>query len=113
MNKQKLFLLFLLFFHVFSFNAQTKKTSFLVSGKCGMCKDRIENALDVKGVVFASWSETTLLCDVTFKTNKISEKKIHELLAFKGHDTPLCRASDEAYDKLHPCCHYERKDTLK
>ena len=113
MNKQKLFLLFLLFFYVFSFNAQTNKTSFLVNGKFCMCKDRSENALDLNGGVFASWSEKTLLCDVTFKTNKISEKEIHELLAFKGHDTPLCRASDEAYDKLHPCCHYDRKDTLK
>ena len=79
---------------------------------CEMCKERIESTLDVKGVTFASWSEETHLCNVTFNSNKISEKEIHQLLASKGHDTPICRATNEAYNNLHHCCHYVRKDSL-
>ena len=88
------------------------KISFEVNGICEMCKERIESTLDVKGVTFASWSEETHICNVTFNSNKISEKEIHQLLAAKGHDTPICRASDEAYNNLHHCCHYVRKDSL-
>ena len=91
---------------------RSPKTSFVVNGMCGMCKERIESTLDVKGVTFASWSEETHLCNVTFNSKKISEKELHQLLAAKGHDTPLCRATDEAYNNLHHCCHYVRKDSL-
>ena len=112
MKKPKIFLFFSIFFSVLSFQAQSKKASFIVNGMCGMCKERIESTLDVKGVNFASWSEETHLCDVTFNSKKISEKEIHQLLATKGHDTPICRATDEAYDQLHRCCHYVRKDSL-
>ena len=112
MKKIKIFLFFLTFLTAFNFQAQTTKTSFIVNGMCGMCKERIESTLDVKGVTFASWSEETHLCNVTFNSNKISEKEIHQLLASKGHDTPICRATDQAYNNLHPCCHYVRKDSL-
>jgi hypothetical protein len=115
MKKLKTFLFFLFIFSAFNFQAQSKKVkkvSFIVNGVCGMCKERIESTLDVKGVSFASWSEETHLCNVTYKSNKISEKEIHLLLASKGHDTPVCRATDEAYNNLHHCCHYMRKDSL-
>ena len=112
MKKLKTLLSFLLIFSAFNFQAQLKKASFTVNGMCGMCKERIESALDVKGVNFASWSKETLLCDVTYNSKKISEKEIHQLLASKGHDTPICRSTDEAYNNLHPCCHYLRKDSL-
>jgi copper chaperone CopZ len=108
----KTILFFLIILSAFNFQAQSKKTSFIVNGMCGMCKERIESTLDVKGVTFASWSEETHICNVTFNSNKISEKEIHQLLAAKGHDTPICRASDEAYNNLHHCCHYVRKDSL-
>ena len=103
----------LLIFFLTSFlliNGQTKKTSFLVNGVCEMCEKRIENALDIKGVNFASWDMKTKMCNVTFNSSKITEKEIHEILAKVGHDTQLCKATDEAYNKLYPCCHYVRKD---
>jgi hypothetical protein len=52
----------------------------------------------------------TKMCNVTFNSSKITEKEIHEILAKVGHDTKLCKATDEAYNKLYPCCHYVRKD---
>tara|TARA_Y100000992_G_C21255453_1_gene488242 strand:- start:46 stop:387 length:342 start_codon:yes stop_codon:yes gene_type:complete len=113
MKQLKIFLFFLLIFNAFNFQGQSKKVSFKVNGVCGMCKARIESVLDVKGISLASWSEETHICNVTYNSNKISEKEIHQLLASKGHDTPVCRATDEAYNNLHPCCHYVRKDSLK
>tara|TARA_B100001287_G_scaffold91411_1_gene76612 strand:+ start:1107 stop:1451 length:345 start_codon:yes stop_codon:yes gene_type:complete len=97
--------LFAINFTVFS---QTTKISFEVLGMCGMCKDRIESALDIKGVKYANWSVDTKICNVTFNAGKISEKEIHKILADAGHDTKICRAPDEAYNGLHQCCHYER-----
>ena len=112
MKNLTIFIFSLFIFSFINFQAQSKKTSFVVNGMCGMCKDRIESTLDVKGVTFASWSEETHLCNVTFNSKKISEKEIHQLLAAKGHDTPICRSTDEAYNNLHHCCHYVRKDSL-
>ena len=60
---------------------QNKKTSFLVNGKCEMCEERIEKALDIKGVNFASWNVETKMCNVTFNQKKITEKEIHKILA--------------------------------
>ena len=96
----------------FFFHGQTKKITFLVNGVCEMCENRIENALDINGISFASWDVKTKMCNVTFNTSKISEKKIHETLANVGHDTQLCKASNETYNNLHPCCQYVRKDSL-
>ena len=69
--------LFLIFFLFCSFisNAQNKKISFLVNGMCGMCEDRIENALDIKGISFASWNQETKMCNVTFNMKKYLKKK--------------------------------------
>ena len=111
-NLKSLYLVFFLFCSLIS-NAQNKKISFLVNGVCDMCEERIENALDIKGISFASWSPETKMCNITFNIKKISEKEIHQLIAKIGHDTPQCKATDEAYNNLHHCCHYKRTDYIE
>lgn len=93
--------------------AQTTKVFFEVAGRCDMCKERIENALDVKGVKFADWSFETNICNVIYNSAKITEKEIHKILANAGHDTKQCRAPDEAYSSLHYCCQYQRTEVSK
>ena len=113
---QKYIYLFLLVFGLFSsvdISAQATKISFEVAGKCDMCKDRIESALDVKGVRMAYWSIDTKICKVTYNPSKITEKEIYKILAEAGHDTPACKAPDKAYNGLHHCCRYERPDYSK
>jgi copper chaperone CopZ len=78
-----------------------------------MCKERIENAIDVKGVKFADWSSKTNICKVTYNSSKITEKEIHKILANAGHDTKECRSPDAAYSNLHSCCQYERAEVSK
>ena len=93
--------------------AQTTKTSFEVAGVCDMCKDRIENALDVKGVKLATWSIETKICNVTYNSEKITEQQIHKILASVGHDTQKYKASDDVYNNLHHCCKYKREKVPK
>jgi len=94
-------------------SAQTKKvidTKIFVNGMCGMCEDRIENALDVKGIKIADWDEDSKMCRIVYREDLISEDKIHQILAEAGHDTKKVKATKEVYNNLHHCCHYKREN---
>lgn len=82
--------------------------NFNVNGVCDMCKERIEGALDVKGIKFSEWSEKSHNCKVVYKPSQISEKEIHQLIADAGHDTEAVKANDEVYKKMHHCCQYRK-----
>ena len=86
-----------------------KKIKFQVNGVCEMCKNRIETALDVKGIRLADWNIKTKLCRVKFNSEVISENDIHKLISGVGHDTPTCRAKDTDYNNLYHCCRYDRE----
>ncbi|MFP5469965.1 MAG: heavy-metal-associated domain-containing protein [Bacteroidia bacterium] len=91
----------------FGYSQSTTKTiKFKVDGNCDMCKKRIENALDVKGIKYANWDVKTKQIEITYKTDKISEDQIHQLIANVGHDTEKVKATKENYNKLHGCCKY-------
>lgn len=87
--------------------AQNKvQIEFGVSGVCGMCEGRIEQALDVPGVIMADWNVETKRLTVAYKTKKFSEEQIHQLVADAGHDTDKIKAKDEVYANIHGCCKY-------
>ena len=88
-----------------------EEVAFEVSGVCGMCEERIESALDVKGIVMADWDLETKQLQVVFNPSKISEDDIHALLNAVGHDTEKSQATQEQYDGLHGCCKYRDGDT--
>ena len=106
----KSFKLITLFLLVFSFQAMAQKEvktiEITVSGVCEMCKTRIENALDVKGIKMADWTATDHNCKIVYRADKISEEEIHQLLNAAGHDTEKSKASDEEYAGVHGCCKY-------
>lgn len=81
-----------------------------VYGNCGMCKERIEDALDKTGIKTATWSPATKMLHVVYNSRKISEKDIHELLASAGHDTDQAKATNEVYSELPFCCLYRDHD---
>jgi periplasmic mercuric ion binding protein len=94
--------------------AQAKTEKFVVKGNCGMCETRIEQAAkSVKGVTSADWNQKTKILEVSFDASKTSVSKIQLAVADVGHDTPLYKAKDEVYNKLHTCCKYDRAETLK
>ena len=82
------------------------ETHFRVDGLCGMCKTRIENAIDVKGVVYSEWNRDTKDLFVVYKSNRIQEEQLHQLINQVGHDTEKSKATDEAYGAIHGCCKY-------
>lgn len=85
-----------------------EETTFKVWGNCEMCETRIENAVDLKGVVNADWNIKTSMITVAFKPEKISLDEIMNAIAAAGHDTEKVRASDKVYSGLHSCCQYQR-----
>ncbi|XOV66110.1 MAG: heavy-metal-associated domain-containing protein [Fluviicola sp.] len=90
-------------------DGKKERATFTIYGECGMCETRIENAInEMEGVIWADWEEATLELTVKYDTSKTSLDKIKQKAAAIGHDTNEIRASEEAYENLHPCCKYER-----
>ena len=113
MNYIKSLSIIFLLLTTFSLQAHEKNLvaiSIEVSGVCGMCEERIENALDVKGVKKADYTVDTHMCEIVYDADKISEEEIHKLLNEAGHDTEKSIATDEQYDKVHSCCKYREHD---
>jgi len=80
--------------------------SFEVECTCGMCKERIEKALDKKGVYKAIYDVKSKMLKVSYDPRKLEEIQIHNMVAMVGHDTPLVRASEVVYQSLPDCCRY-------
>jgi hypothetical protein len=80
--------------------------SFSVEGTCSMCKERIEDALDKRGIRKALYNADEKILTVTYNPKKLEEIQLHNLVAIAGHDTELVKASDAAYMALPDCCHY-------
>ena len=89
-------------------SAQTVTESLTVSGNCGMCKSRIEKAAKEAGATEASWDKDTKQLKVSFASGTTSVAKIQQKVAEVGHDNGGFQATDAAYEKLPPCCKYER-----
>ena len=91
---------------------KNKKLNFEVNGKCDMCKMRIEKAaLGVPGVKFAEWDIPTHQLSLIVDERKTNAMSIKTALVSVGHDTKELKATDEAYEKIHPCCKYRENDT--
>lgn len=91
-------------------SAKVVTANLKVLGNCGMCKERIEKAVEVKGVKQAKWNISTKNLEVTYVPEKITEMKIRELVSAVGHDTDSTKAKDAVYAKLPFCCLYRDHD---
>ena len=102
-------------FVLFSAQSQEKKNknakyNIQVNGNCEMCKKRIEKAAySVSGVKSADWHIEDHSLHLIINEEKCSTLDIKTAIAIVGHDTDDIKATDEAYQKLHGCCVYERK----
>lgn len=83
--------------------------TFMVSGACGMCKERIERAAkSISWVVAANWDEDNHLLTLRYRDTGADLIEVHRAIALVGHDTDRIRAEDAVYNELHHCCQYER-----
>lgn len=92
--------------------AKPKTESFKVLGNCGMCKNRIENALKIPGVSSAIWNSETKLLTITYETTQVKAKHLHQMVAAVGHDTEKVKSKDKVYSKLPGCCQYDRSGKI-
>ena len=93
--------------------AQNKnaKATIEVDGVCMMCKNRIEKAcLKTKGVKSAVWNVETHNLSLIYDERKVNLETINSKIASVGHDTKTLKATDKAYDGLHPCCKYRDEE---
>lgn len=89
--------------------AQNKnaKASIEVDGVCLMCKERIEkSAIRTKGVKSAVWNVETHELKLIYDERKTNLDTITQKIVAVGHDTKKLKATDEAYNSVHPCCKY-------
>jgi periplasmic mercuric ion binding protein len=107
------FIVFVLFFTNAIDNkivAQTKaivKDTISVRGTCGMCKERIEEAVyKIAGVKEATWNKKTEVLTVIYSSKKTNLQKIADATAKFGHDNRLSLATAEQYKTLPDCCAY-------
>lgn len=93
--------------------AQNKnaKASIEVDGVCLMCKERIEKAaIRTKGVKSAIWNVETHELKLIYDERKTSLDTIKQSIVAVGHDTKDLKATDEAYNSVHPCCKYRDEE---
>lgn len=93
--------------------AQAKTETFKVSGNCGMCKSKIEKAAKDAGAKSATWDVETKILTVSYKSSSTNTAKIQEKIAGVGYDNAGFKTTDEAYNKLHGCCKYDREAVNK
>jgi hypothetical protein len=53
-----------------------------------------------------------LIFKLTIETDKVSSDEILKKVAEAGHDNEKFKASDETYEALPGCCHYDRDYSL-
>ena len=95
--------------------AQNKNAtaSLEVDGVCMMCKERIEKAsIKTKGVKSAVWNVKTHELKLIYDERKTDLKTIQKNIVAVGHDTKELKATDEAYNSVHPCCKYRDKEIV-
>lgn len=103
---KNLILLSILFLSGYNLKAQMITATLSVKGNCDMCKKRIENAADIKGVKNCDWDEKTKIASITYNSEKTSMVEIEQAIAKKGYDTEGAKADEVAYNKLPKCCQY-------
>jgi mercuric ion binding protein len=92
---------------------KNERASIEVDGVCLMCKDRIEKAaIRTKGVKSAIWNVDTHELKLIYDARKTNLDSISKKVASVGHDTKIIKATDEAYNSVHPCCKYRDEEIV-
>jgi mercuric ion binding protein len=85
------------------------RAEFKVWGNCEMCKETIEQAVNVEGVSKAEWNTETKQIAVSYDSTKISLDQIQKNVAAAGYDNEKYKGNETVYHNLPECCQYERK----
>lgn len=87
-------------------------TTLKVFGACGMCKDRIEEAVKIKGVKLGIWDDQTKMLKLEYDSTKTTLNTIKLKIVAVGHDLEDLKAKDAIYEALPACCHYRDTENV-
>ncbi len=107
----KIVLIFTAFFLTIGMNAQIKNQKVekvKIYGNCEMCKQTIEKAGSVENVSQVVWDMNTKMAVITYDEKATSLDSILKKIAKSGYSSDKYKAKDEDYNKLPPCCQYDR-----
>lgn len=96
-----------LLFATFVSAQNLSKNQFQVKGNCEMCRERIETTAKKAGAKSAKYSIDSQTLSIE-TSEKISPEEVLKKVAEAGHDNEKFKVSDETYEKLPGCCHYDR-----
>lgn len=88
-------------------NAKTETIK--VYGNCGMCETTIEKAGTKPKLYKTDWNVDTKMASITYDSKKATADAVLKSIALSGYDNASFLAPDEAYNKLHGCCKYDRE----
>jgi copper chaperone CopZ len=88
-------------------NAKTETIK--VYGNCGMCETTIEKAGSKTKLYKTDWNADTKMASITYDSKKTSADAVLKSIALSGYDNVNYLAPDDAYNKLHDCCKYDRE----
>jgi copper chaperone CopZ len=108
-----LFFLFCIVSTSFSQENAPKTMTLLVKGNCDECKQRIENAADIKGVKLCNWDKEKQVATIIYRPDKVTPEQIEKAIAASGHDAGVTKAQSGTYQKLPDCCKYRDKNCEK
>jgi mercuric ion binding protein len=91
-----------------STNVPSKTETIKVSGKCEMCKSKIEKAAKIDGVTKAEWNTESMVLTLAYNPSKVTSDAVQKSIAAVGYDTEKFKATDAAYKSLPSCCQYDR-----
>jgi len=86
-----------------------KTTTVKVYGNCSMCETTIEKAGSKSKLYKTDWNTETKMATITYDSKKTNADAILKSIALSGYDNVSFLAPDEAYNKLHSCCKYDRE----
>lgn len=109
MYKQVFFALFLLFsIGIYGQSNAIITEEILVRGNCTMCKDNIENAVQLEPTASGTWNIETKVLKLRFDSTQTNLDKIMRRVTSAGYDNQMYTADDEDYKALADCCLYDR-----
>ena len=88
-------------------NAKTETIK--VYGNCGMCETSIEKAGSKKKLYKTDWNVDTKMATIIYDSKETTADAVLKSIALSGYDNASFLAPDEAYNKLHGCCKYDRE----
>jgi len=84
-----------------------------VSGACSMCKTRIEQtSRDIIGVQNAVYNIDKQQLSLMVNERLFQKNDLVQALLAVGHDIDGQKASQQAYEALHDCCHYRGDEAV-